>query len=71
MLIHDFNEASSVVNLKLLSFLEKRCLVYYRLTDDIPVTRCATRGGYGAFASPRNFKTFHGNFDICRNFQRI
>jgi len=26
---------------------------------------------FGAFALLENFKTLHGNFDICRNFQRI
>jgi len=25
----------------------------------------------GAFAPPEIFKTLHGTFDICRNFQRI
>ena len=28
-------------------------------------------GAFGAFAPPEIFKILHGNFDICRNFQRI
>ena len=33
--------------------------------------RCATRGGIWGICLPKIFKTFHSNFDICRNFQRI
>jgi len=62
MLIHDFNEASSVFNLKLLSFLEKRCLVHYRLTDDIPVTRRATRGGIWGICLPPKFQNIPWQF---------
>ena len=38
-----------------------------------PDVRRATKGGgaVGACAPPEIFKILHGNFDICRNFQRI
>jgi len=47
----------------------KRLLLLYT----VPFTPGAQPGGraFGAFPPPEIFKTFHSNFDIYRNFQRI
>jgi len=38
----------------------------------VAATQARNQGGaFGEFDPPEIFETLHGNFDICRNFQRI